>query len=1118
MKREGSSRESSWALRLLDDPALIGADASVCPLERRAAALLALVALEPGITRQRIATLLWPDTDESGARHALRQQLLRLKKLAGRKLFSGTAALTLAEGLRIDVGNNATGGQLLGNFDFDDCEELARWVERERARRREHVATDLAQHLAAAEASGDLETALQFARQGLQAEPTSEAHARDLMRLHYLRGDRAAALTAYAQCRIALQHELGVAPSAETETMKRQIEGTVLARPLRSAVPMTVLRPPRLIGRRPELQTLADALAGDVHGVVLGEAGMGKTRLLTELCAQRADVVPVQARPGDAQLPFALLARLFGALRRRGVAPADEAQRAELARISAEFGTPAKTPADALALEGSVERFLACARASGIAVCAIDDLHLADDASVEMLARLALFEGAPRLAFGCRPAEGEHPLAVLRAGPGEAHRWIEIGLAPLAASEIAELVASLGIAELDAHALAAPLAKHTGGNPQFVLETLKAILLEGAAGAFAQGRLPLPAGVGALIERRLRRLSAEALQLARVAALAGADFSIELAEAVVDKPPLALADAWAELQAANVLSDAAFAHDLVFEATLRGIPAPVAARVHGQVAAYLESRLESRGAEPARVAEHWLAAHQDERAVASLHAAANAAETALRFPEAVRFRLRAADIEQASGRRAAAFRSVTAALESITSARRNDLADLLCDRLEELAETPWEVAEANCRRADNAGERGEYEKAIAAAESALQLSTRENDADHMLKAHNALGASYAMLGDTDAAMRHLQAVLPSVDRLTEPERATVFGNYALALDNADRQAEAGPFHERVLEICWRLKDFKSLVAALGNLAINLSDTGRFAQALDRLLEAERLCAAHDGLAGGVLPASSHLALVTRQLGRYAEALRWAEITVSGMQSHAPAWLPLAQTHLAGLWLVLGQFARARRELERAGQSQQAPGWVRSLMAQHDGRLALCLGRPALEHFSRARELLPRQGLGVQRATLELDCALTLEPHPALELATHLAEEAQARGHLGVALAAHARAARFATAIDPACAVQHADRALDYVARGITLNSQYCGEVDLAAWSALRAVGDPRGDDVLRAAVDRIRRTAVEQVPAEFRESFLTRNVINRALLTAATRPYLKAASATPAGP
>ena len=1118
MNREASSRESRWTLRLLGDPALIAADASVRALERCAAALFALVALEPGITRQRLASLLWPDADESGARHALRQQLLRLKKLAGRELLSGTAALTLAEDLRIDVGNHAAGGQLLGNYAFDDCEELALWVERERARRRELIATDLERHLAAAEASGDLEAALRFAEQRLQADTTSEAHARDLMRLHYLRGDRAAALAAYERCRALLAREFGVAPSAEIETLKRQIEGAVLARPLPSAVPVTVLRPPRLIGRRRELQALAGALAGEDHAVVLGEAGMGKTRLLTELCSQRSDVVLVQARPADAQLPFAVLARLFGALRRRGVAPADEDQRAELARISAEFGTPAKTPADALTLEGAVERFLVSARAGGVAVCAIDDLHLADDASVEMLTRLALSEGVPRLACGCRPAEGGHPLAVLRAGLGEAHRWVEITLAPLAAGEIEDLVASLGIAELDAHALAAPLAKHTGGNPQFVLETLKAILLEGAAGAFAQGRLPLPAGVGALIERRLRRLSAEALQLARVAAVAGVDFSIELAEAVVDKPPLALADAWAELQAANVLSDAAFAHDLVFEATLRGIPAPVAARVHGQVAAYLESRLESRGAEPARVAEHWLAAHQDERAVVSLHAAANAAETALRFPEAVRFLLRAADIEQASGRRTAAFRSVTAALESITSARRNDLADLLCARLEELADTPWEVAEANCRRADNAGERGEYDKAIAAAESALRLATRENDADHMLKAHNALGANYAMLGDTDAALQHLQAVLPSVDRLTEPERATVFGNYALALDNADRQAEAGPFHERMLEICWRQKNFRFLVAALGNLAINLSDTGRFAAALYRLLEAQRLCAAHEGLAGGGLTVSSHLALVTRQLGRYAEALRWAEITIGAMQSHAPAWLPLAQTHLAGLWLVLGQFARARQELERAKQSQQAPDWVRSLISQHEGRLALALGRPALEPFARARELLPRHGLYVQRATLELDCALTLEPHPALELAAHLAEEAQARGHLGVALAAHTRAARFATTIDPACAVQHADCALDHVARGVTLNSQYHGEVDLAAWSALRAVDDPRGADVLRAAVNRIRRTAVEQVPAEFRESFLTRNAINRELLTAATRPYLKAASATPPGP
>ena len=67
-------------------------------------------------------------------------------------------------------------------------------------------------------------------------------------------------------------------------------------------------------------------------------------------------------------------------------------------------------------------------------------------------------------------------------------------------------------------ALAAPLARHTAGNPYFVLETLGALVAQPDA---HNGRLPTTPSVGALIERRLAQLSQPALRLARVAALAG---------------------------------------------------------------------------------------------------------------------------------------------------------------------------------------------------------------------------------------------------------------------------------------------------------------------------------------------------------------------------------------------------------------------------------------------------------------------------------------------------------------------------------------------------------------------------------------------------------------------
>jgi DNA-binding SARP family transcriptional activator len=45
------------------------------------------------------------------------------------------------------------------------------------------------------------------------------------MRLHMSEGNRAEALRAYEQCRAVLAHDLGVAPSSQTEAVYREVLG-----------------------------------------------------------------------------------------------------------------------------------------------------------------------------------------------------------------------------------------------------------------------------------------------------------------------------------------------------------------------------------------------------------------------------------------------------------------------------------------------------------------------------------------------------------------------------------------------------------------------------------------------------------------------------------------------------------------------------------------------------------------------------------------------------------------------------------------------------------------------------------------------------------------------------
>ena len=69
-----------------------------------------------------------------------------------------------------------------------------------------------------------------------------------------------------------------------------------------------------------------------------------------------------------------------------------------------------------------------------------------------------------------------------------------MALQPLDLAQLAVLIESLGLPELDVARLAPALLKHTGGNSMFALETLKDLVLSGHAGALGRRRPAAAAG------------------------------------------------------------------------------------------------------------------------------------------------------------------------------------------------------------------------------------------------------------------------------------------------------------------------------------------------------------------------------------------------------------------------------------------------------------------------------------------------------------------------------------------------------------------------------------------------------------------------------------------------
>ena len=378
---------------------------SLAPID---AALLAFVAIEGSASRERVLNLLWPDHEPESARNALRQRLFRMRRgLDADVMAPGAELLALAPGVTHDLDDD--GGELLAGLRYADCIEFEAWLEVQRAelRRRRRERHDAC--LDALETEGRLAEATTLAERLVSADRLDEAAARRLMQLHYLQGERAAALAVYDRLAAELNQTLDAAPSRRTS----ELVATIRAAPapptvVRRDIPTSLLRPPRLVGRDCERTTLRTAWTEQRVFWLLGEAGLGKTRLIGEFAAEAttgresAHVLIASARPGDAGVPYASLGRALRAVIAQRPARLDPEQCNELARVLPEIdcGHAAMVPGHRFALHSALEALLRDAYAGGLVALVIDDLHFADSASLEMLQGLVLAESLSELRWG----------------------------------------------------------------------------------------------------------------------------------------------------------------------------------------------------------------------------------------------------------------------------------------------------------------------------------------------------------------------------------------------------------------------------------------------------------------------------------------------------------------------------------------------------------------------------------------------------------------------------------------------------------------------------------------------------------------------------------------------
>ncbi len=1071
-------------------------------LEPKDALLLAHLAVEGPTPRARLAAMLWPDVDDERARGNLRQRLLRLKRVTGAQLLAGDAQVQLASGIGHDLADTH---ELLEAVDAETAGGFAEWLATQRERRRRARCDALAARAAQAEADGELAAALEYARALLNVDPLSEDAHRRVMKLHYLRGDTGAALAAYRRCADVLRSELGAAPSRATRELEDQIAKAAPALPVAKAStphPVTILRPPRLVGRDTELAAMAAAWDAHVAFLLLGEAGMGKSRTLAEFANGRPRTIVTQARPGDAGVPYATLARLLRTAM-AGKPPAlAVALRSELARVLPEVqpASAAAVNGQRLPLQHAIEAVLLDVQRDGVRGILLDDLHFADDASVEMLRTILGGEREIDLRWGFAQRTGEPAAATqaLRDSLEDAFGLSTVALDPLDVAQMAVLVDSLGLPDVDGRGIAERLVRHTGGNPMFALETLKHVLVAGGPA----GQLPRPTSVGALIERRLRQLSPPAIALARVAAVAGVDFSIEMAEHVLKTTAVALADAWNELETAQVLRGAAFAHDLVFEATVKSLPAAIAMHTHASIAEWLERA----DGEPARIAAHWEASTARERALPWLRQAADRALDTMRPREGIEFLVRAAALEATTTTPSQAFASLAKIVDNrIMFDLGFDLQPLL-DRLDELAVEPRDRVHALQTRVDyHMMHKERLDEALALQRRAAALAAEVGW--DWLRVAGTLNVAvlHAMLGDHEDAARVTEGLLPEARRWpVAEERCTLLGKAGYVLNRAGQVQRAAALFDESVADALACGSHAAAISALGNAAHARLRLGQPDKALDAIARTDALCAAHDGVEGASDSNHYMAAMALRLLGRYDEALVRVHAAMDVMRARVAYDLSSTFVVRAEIWLDLGQHARALQDRAQAKREARAP------IKEHEVLLLdlrLAAGRNAgADDATHGRDLVARDAFPYQRHCASLRRVDLVAPEEGLALARDALAAARQAGFRGLEASALSRVARGEVqAGDAGRAVKHArlsivaadghgtdDLSWPAIVRNAALVLQQAGLVDEARQLVARGTAW-------------LRETAERHVPPEFRDSFLNRNAVNLELQRLALR-------------
>jgi class 3 adenylate cyclase/tetratricopeptide (TPR) repeat protein len=695
-------------------------------------------------------------------------------------------------------------------------------------------------------------------------------------------------------------------------------------------------RPPSpLIGRAAELEQARDAVARALGGrgsivALIGEAGIGKSRLLAEiaslaLSARPAEAIAiVYAQPHNRVQPYSIAADLFRQLYSLPEQP--EAAARVLAghadRLAPEhkrlapllptiFGLPpeespltqALAPDERRARVQRLAAALLAARAN-IAPLAVvlEDLHWADSASLDIL-------GAGAVAARSLPL-----LLLCTWRPEPAQPWLGaasstlIELQPLTAEQSRLLVDSWSGSLSLSEPLRSAVAERTQGNPFFIEEIARALRERGPAGGADS---PLPMTIQGALLARLDTLPLEERYVLQVASVIGPLFQHALLASVAGQQ-VALEHALGQLANLGLLRPAgedrlAFAHSLTHETVYQSLLFAQRRDLHHRIAQRIRVSA-SEDADIELLAYHYRRAED--------------------WPEALEYAWRAGLHAQALYAGDIALGHYQQALEA-------------ADRLDRTVRRP-----AIFRRiGDLHALAGRYTEAIASYNDALAASVAPDEQADILICWAEVCEQQAIYDDALALLDRAAGLLPPHDHELAPRVSIRRGWVLIRQGEAEQASLAVQPYLELLEHHQRWADLLLGYKVFFHIALSQS---RWSEARS-FLRLALGCAEKAGDIREIARIHNNVGIVLTQEGDLQGAVRECERAALSMREIGDRnTLASIEVNIGAIYYKLGEFALALEHYDESLQISLAIGArpIESIVRSNLGEIYRRLGRLA----------------------------------------------------------------------------------------------------------------------------------------------------------------------------